>query len=322
MSIPVSKLLNHSAIYLNLELICGKDYLSVRNISSYKIQKPSLALAGFVKHIHKDRIQILGETEISYLSSLDSDKRCGSIKNLLEQDVACLVVTKKLDIPYEVIKIAEIYKVPLFRTDLDTETAINNIQSFLESELAYFKVLHGTLLNMLGLGVLLIGRSGIGKSETALELVDKGHTLVADDMVKVFLKKGQLIGKANVDFLYYLELRGLGLINIRELFGIRAVMLEYKIDLVVEFKDWDKYADCERLGLDTKYYNIFEKKIPYIVLPVYPGRNMSVLIETAAKDLLLKKMGMNASKELSNKLLEKISKNRERLENKHKKDEQ
>lgn len=316
MSITVSKLITIEAKQLDLKLIYGKDVVDSKTIESYKIQKPGLALAGYVKHIHSKRVQILGETEISYLWSLDSTERERAIENLCKTDISCLVVTKNLKIPCEVIRVVKKYNIPLLKTQLDTECSITYIQSFLESKLAPFEVLHGNFMDIYGIGVLIIGRSGIGKSECALELINKGHRLVSDDSVIIRLKQNHLVGRCDETFRYYIELRGLGIVNIKEIFGIGSITIEKEINLVIKFVDWKKDTSYERLGLNNDYFRLFNIKLPFVVLPVYPGRDMSVLVETAAKNYLLKNIGQNVAEEFNAKLIKKISENREVLEKK------
>ena len=321
MSITVSKLITIEAKQLDLKLIYGKDIVDSRTIESYKIQKPGLALAGYVKHIHSKRVQILGETEISYLWSLDSTEREKAIENLCKTNISCLVVTKNQKIPCEVIRIVKEYDIPLLKTQLDTESTITGIQFFLESKLAPFEVLHGNFMDIYGIGVLIIGRSGIGKSECALELINKGHRLVSDDSVVVRLKQNNLVGRCDATFQYFIELRGLGIVNIKEIFGIGSITMEKVINFVIKFVDWKKNTSYERLGLSNDYFRLFNVKLPLISLPVYPGRDMSVLVEAAAKNYLLKSIGQNVAEEFNAKLIKKISENRELLEKKLKEED-
>ena len=315
MSITVSKLLTVEAKQLDLKLIYGKNIINTKMIESYKIQKPGLALAGYTKHIHSGRVQILGETEISYLWSLDLNGRVKAINNLCDdKEIACLIVTKNLKIPCELIKVIKQYDVPLLKTHHNTETAIIYIQSYLESKLSPFEILHGNFMDVYGVGILIIGRSGIGKSECALELINKGHRLVSDDSVIVRLKQNYLTGRCDETFQYFIELRGLGIVNVKEIFGIGSITLEKTIDLVIKFVDWGKNSNYDRLGLDDDYFKLFNVKLPLISLPVYPGRDMSVLVETAAKNYLLKSIGRNVAEEFNTKLMRKISENRELLE--------
>lgn len=314
MSIAVSKLLSLEAKKLDLKLLYGKNIINTKSIENCKTQRPGLALAGYSKYIDSGSIQILGETEISYIWDLEPESRLKALENLCNKDIPCIIVTKNLKIPYELIIIAKQYKIPLLKTQRNTEVAIVTIQSYLESRLSPYEILHGNFMDVYGVGILIIGRSGIGKSECALELVNKGHRIIADDSVVVRLKQNQLIGYCDETFQNLIELRGLGIINIKELFGIGSIMFEKIIDLVIKFIDWEKNTDYDRLGLDNDYFKLFNISIPLISLPVYPGRNMSVLIETAAKNYVLKSIGRNIAEEFNTKLMRKISENRELLE--------
>lgn len=311
--LPVSIFLSTQANGLCLKLIYGRKFLDSFFIESFKIQRPGLALAGFVKHIHAGRVQILGETEISYLLDQTDDERYKSLEGLCKKNVACLIVTKNLKIPYGLVKIFQSIKLPLFRTHYDTETAIVTIQSFLDDLLAPYEIIHGNFIDVFGVGVLILGRSGIGKSECALELINRGHRLVADDAVIVRLRRNFLSGKSDETLLYHLEVRGLGVINIKEMFGISSVTLEKQLNVVIKFIDWQKDKDFDRSGLDNETFELFNIKIPFVILPVYPGRNMAVLVETAAKNYLLKSAGIDMASAFSAKLQEKIKENREEL---------
>jgi HPr kinase/phosphorylase len=314
MSIAVSKLLSLEAKNLDLKLVYGKNIINSKNIENCKTQRPGLALAGYSKYIDIGSIQILGETEISYIWTLEPVSRLRALENLCNKDIPCLIVTKNLKIPYELIMTAKKNKIPLLKTPLSTESATINIQSYLESKLSPREILHGNFMDIYGVGVLIIGKSGIGKSECALELVNKGHRLIADDAVVVRSKQNNLIGYCDETFQNLIEIRGLGIINVKELFGIGSIVLEKIIDLVIKFVDWEKNTDYDRLGLDNDYFKLFNINLPLILLPVYPGRNMSVLIETAAKNYILRCTGKNAAEEFNMKLLRKISENRELLE--------
>jgi HPr kinase/phosphorylase len=314
MSITVSKLLSLEAKKLDLKLIYGKNIINSKTIENCKTQRPGLALAGYSKHIDNGSMQILGETEISYIWNLEPESRSKALENLCNKNIPCLIVTKNLKIPYELIITVKQYKIPLLKTRYATESAIINIQSYLESKLSPCEILHGNFMDVYGVGVLIIGKSGIGKSECALELVNNGHRLIADDSVVVRLKQNNLIGYCDETFQNLIEIRGLGIINIKELFGIGSIVLEKTIDLVINFVDWEKNTDYDRLGLDNDYFKLFNINLPLILLPVYPGRNMSVLIETAAKNYVLKSTGKNIAEEFNMKLLRKISENRELLE--------
>jgi len=301
-SIPVSELLAPEAENLKLKLIYGKRKVFEKFIDNHRIQKPGLALAGFTDHIHKGRVQILGNTEISYLNSLDEKKKYDAITGLCKKDISCIVVTKNQHIPKVVIDACKEYGIPLFKTPLKSSIAINEISSYLEEKLAPTTNMHGVLVDVHGVGVLILGRSGIGKSECALELVKRGHRLVADDVVIIKKKQDFLVGFGDDLLVNHLEVRGLGILNIKEMYGIGAIRLRKRVELVVNLIDWNKDGDYDRLGIDKKVFTILDVDLPLVNIPVSPGRNIAIIIEAAAKNHLLKLMGFDAAVEFNNKL--------------------
>lgn len=308
--ISVSELLLPEASHLELKLVYGKKSVENRFLVNYRIQKPGLALAGYTDHIHEGRVQILGNTEISYLLSLSLGDAQKSLRHLCEKKIACFVVTKNLKIPHVFIDIVKEFDIPLFRTKLLSSLAINNITSYLEDKLAPELVIHGVFMDVHGIGVLITGRSGIGKSECALELIKRGHRLVADDAVHIKSKQDYLIGTSNDLLTYNIEVRGLGILNVKDMFGVNAIRMRKKLEVVVNFIDWKSDEVYDRTGLDAQVQEILGKNLPLITLPVSPGRNMAVIVEAAAKNLLLKYMGYDAAKEFETKLLTRIEQNR------------
>ncbi|MEC9493111.1 HPr(Ser) kinase/phosphatase [Flexistipes sp.] len=304
--VAVSELLGDDAKHLKLELLYGKAWLDSKFISSFRIQKPGLGLAGYTDHIHGGRVQILGNTEISYLQTLTRDDRYFSISELCKKDIACFVVTKNLKVPSELLTCVKKHNIPLMRTALVSSEAITKISDFLEYKLAPETVIHGVLMDVYGVGVLIIGRSGIGKSECALELIKRGHRLAADDAVHIIRKQDFLIGASNDLLHYHIELRGLGILNVKDMYGVNAIRVRKKVELVVNFVDWNSEESYERTGLDNKYFEILGIHLPIIMLPVSPGRNMAVIVESAAKNQLLKYMGYDAAREFENKLNKKL----------------
>jgi HPr kinase/phosphorylase len=308
--VPVSELLLPEAKDLELKLIYGKKSIHTKYLTNYRIQKPGLALAGYTDHIHSGRVQILGNTEISYLSTLPEEVAFENLKKLCSKDIACFVVTKNLKIPHILIDIVKDYEVPLFKTTLLSSIAIAEITSYLEDRLAPEIIIHGVLLDVHGVGVLIIGRSGIGKSECALELIKRGHRLIADDAVHINRKQDYLVGTSNDLLKYNIEVRGLGILNVKDMYGVNAIRLRKRVEVVVNFIDWKSDEYYDRTGLDNQKYDILGLKLPMITLPVSPGRNMAVIVEAAAKNHLLKYMGYDAAKEFEEKLLKKIENNR------------
>jgi HPr kinase/phosphorylase len=303
-SITVEGLLKSraEAIGLPFELLGGRDGLQ-RTISSPHIQKTGLALAGFDAYLQPARILVFGESEIRYLESLDVANRLNVLAAAFSHDIPCVLITGGWEPPVELLAASDRYQVPLLRTAVSTPVSIAKIEYLLDDELAEREVIHGVLMDMLGLGVLLIGESGIGKSECALDLVVRGHRLVADDTVEI-RRRGEttLIGTCPELTRHHMEIRGLGLINVRDLFGVAAIRNAKRIELVVQLERWDPDRDYERLGLDELRYEILGLKVPLISMPVAPGRSLGVLVEVAARNQLLRTRGLNAARDLATRL--------------------
>jgi HPr kinase/phosphorylase len=292
-AINIYTLIKHVPDEYPLEIIAGSDGLKNRVITSPRIQKLGLALAGFNHYIHEGRIQIVGQSEIKYLEHLDAEKRRKSILNLELSKIACILITKDLAPPAELIEIANEFQLPILRTSLVSSFAITNITTYLQSELARQITVHGVLMEMYGLGVLMTGVSGIGKSECALDLITRGHRLISDDSVQIKLIGEKLEGNAPELVREHLEIRGLGILNIKELFGVASIGTAKPVDLCIRFVPWEKFENFTRLGNESETEDILGKKIPLVILPVSRGRNLSTLVETAVRAFLLKKTGKN-----------------------------
>jgi HPr kinase/phosphorylase len=306
-SITVAEFVEKSPADLQLETIVGGDFLNEKIITSARIQKLGLALAGFAHYIHEGRIQIVGQSEISYLKQLSKEDRIKAIQNLDLEKISCILITKKLEPPEEFISITKRAKVPVLRTSKVSSLAIGTVSDFLQKALAPQMTVHAVLLGMYGLGVLIKGKSGIGKSECALDLIARGHQLISDDVV-IIKRIGDVLEGSATELTYeHLEIRGLGIINIRDLFGVSAVSKQKNIDLCIELKDWEEVKEIERLGLETHEEKFFGISIPKVLLPVSPGRNLSTLVETAVKIHLLKSKGYNAVENLLKKHSEKLA---------------
>jgi HPr kinase/phosphorylase len=303
-SITVEGLLNSraEAIGLPFELLGGQDGLQ-RTISSPHIQKTGLALAGFDVYLQPARILIFGESEVRYLESLDVASRMNVLAAAFSHDIPCVLITGGWNAPVELLAASDRYHIPLLRTPVSTPVSIAKIEYLLDDELAERQVMHGVLMDMLGLGVLIIGESGIGKSECALDLVVRGHRLVADDTVEI-RRRGEttLIGTCPELTRHHMEIRGLGLINVRDLFGVAAIRNAKRVELVVQLERWDPDREYERLGLDEPRYDILGLKVPLIRMPVAPGRSLGVLVEVAARNQLLRTRGLHAARDLATRL--------------------
>ncbi|HXI60103.1 MAG TPA: HPr(Ser) kinase/phosphatase [Polyangia bacterium] len=309
--LTVRSLLDESS-GLRLVLLAGESGLG-RPITIHRIQKPGLALAGFVRQVHPERVQVLGSTEISYLQTLSEEDARRAVEGFVGLNPACVVVTKGLDVPAILLDVADRSGVPLLRTPVVSSVAIDAIQKHLELQLAPTASIHAVLLDVLGVGVLLLGKSGIGKSEAALDLIMRGHRLVADDLVEVRRTSGDvLVGWASELIKHHMEVRGLGIINIKDMFGVAAVRDEKRIELVLELMKWDQTESHDRLGLDEMVYPILEVPVPLLRIPVSPGRNVSSLIEVAARNRLLQVRGHHSAREFQERLDRALADARER----------
>jgi len=294
------------ALDLSIELLAGSRGLD-RLITNPHPQKIGLALAGFQEYLRPGRVLVFGESEIRYLENLDSDARSERIRQALALDFPCVLITGGFTPPSEMTVEAEQAGVPLLKTAVITPTAIAKLTSILEDSLAERTVLHAVLMDILGLGVLIVGDSGIGKSECALDLIVRGHRLVADDTVEIRRRAETiLIGTCPELTRHHMELRGLGVINVKDLFGIASTRASKRVELVVQLERWDPTREYERLGLDGDLHEVLGLRVPLIRMPVAPGRNIAILVEVAARNQLLRSRGHHAARALAERLEEKL----------------
>jgi HPr kinase/phosphorylase len=306
-SIKIELLLNDGQFDLRLELLAGEAGLDRKLVSS-RIQKPGLALAGFTEHIHKDRMQVFGNTEMSYLATLKSEEGRERMRKLFHLPIACLVVTKNLHVDEMMKREAADARVPLLRTSHLSSVFIDNVERFLQEALTITSSVHGVLIDVIGVGVLILGKSGIGKSELALDLVTRGHRLVADDIVDLKKRQGgSVYGSGSEIIKHHMEIRGIGIINIKDLFGVSAVRDRKKVEMVVELVEWDDKVEYDRLGLDDQKYAILDTEVPLLVIPVRPGRNLTTIVEVAARNHLLKLQGHYSARDFQDKLSRQIA---------------
>ena len=288
-TVTIDQLLTDPDAGLDLQLRAGREGLS-REISVPRIQKPGLALSGYLEEIHDDRLLSLGGTEIAYLTSLSPTKRGLAVKTVMASSPACIVVTRGLEPPAEFLVACDDDEVPLLMSKLVSAEFIARVTAWLQDHLAPTSSVHGVLLDVLGIGILLLGKSGIGKSEAALDLLVRGHRLVADDIVRI---------RSVAELVYG---TGSGIINIKDIFGIAAVRDTKKIELVIELAEWDPSEEYDRLGTDELSHEILGAAVPKLRVPVRPGRSIATIIEVAARNQLLKAMGHNSALEFQNKL--------------------
>jgi HPr kinase/phosphorylase len=303
----IRTLLSALRVELGLEIIAGQEGLD-RRVSAASIQKPGLALAGFVEMFKPGRMQVFGRTEIDYLWSLVPKQRRQAVDNLLSCLPPAVVVTRGSDIPEQLIGAADTYNVPLLQTGLRSSIFVDSLHRYLSNRLARVRSVHGVLVDVFGVGVLMIGKSGIGKSECALELVMRGHRLVADDVIEISKRPpSTIIGSGAELIRHHMEIRGLGIINVRDLFGVAAIRELKRIDLVVSLEDWDDEKTYERLGVSKNTHEILSVVLPKVLIPVRPGRSLTAIVEVAARNQLLKSMGHHSAMEFENRVQESLN---------------
>lgn len=272
-------------------------------VTSCDVNRPGLILSGYETYFDPERVQFLGLSEIEYLRGLDDAVREQRVKTFIGKQPPVIIVTRGLECPAEVLKSANEFKVPVVRTTDATSDFMSTLISYLNVELAPRVTRHGVLVEVSGEGVLILGDSGVGKSETAVELIKRGHRLIADDAVEIRrVSSKTLVGSAPDNIRHFIELRGIGIINARHIFGMGAVKMTEKIDMVVQLEPWDSNKVYDRMGIDNEYVSILGVEVPVTVVPVKPGRNLAVILEVAAMNNRQKKMGYNAARELLNKL--------------------
>lgn len=268
-------------------------------ITTNEINRPGIVLTGYTDYFDPLRIQILGWTELGFLQKMEKEEQDKALSYWLGLHPAAAVITRGLDIPDYFIQACEKYEVPLLRTNEETSPFLATLIQYLNSSLAPRITRHGVFCEVYGEGVLILGESGAGKSETAVELVKRGHRFIADDAVEIRkIDDHTLIGSSPNNIRHFIELRGIGMINARRLFGMGAVKVSEKINMVIQLEPWDSTKAYDRLGLDNEYTKILDVKVPVLTIPVNPGRNLAIIIETAAMNNRQKKMGYNAAREL------------------------
>jgi HPr kinase/phosphorylase len=300
-TITVEDLLEHRDGGLEFAVLAGREGLA-NAIESARIQKQGLVLTGMTEAVRDGRIQILGSTELDYLARCDEGARKLAAETLANSPAAAVVITRGLPCP-EALKVAcDRAGKPVLGCRQPSSKLIEDLQATLEKELAPSTSLHGVLVDILGLGILLLGKSGIGKSECALSLVARGHRLVADDVVEV-QRRGRLLFGSGVEVMrHLLEIRGLGIVDVKDLYGVGAVREHKRIELVVELAAWREGMQVDRLGLDVKWYQLLELELPYITIPVRPGRDLATMIEVAARNELLRHSKVHSAREFQQRL--------------------
>ncbi|NMA94461.1 MAG: HPr kinase/phosphorylase [Clostridiales bacterium] len=283
-------------------IYCAENVLSME-IDTSDINRPGLQFAGFFDYFDYHRIQVIGKSEMEYLKQQQPDAREKNLNEYFKHDIPCAIISRDMQIPEYIMHYAKKYKRPILRSRLSTTTLIDRLVGYLDSQLAPKITKHGVLLDIYGVGMFLMGESGIGKSETALELIKRGHRLVADDAVEIKkVAEHRLIGESPELIKHFMELRGIGIIDIKAMYGVGAVINNKPLDLAIQLEFWDSNKEYDRLGLVDEYTEILGAKVPKIVVPVRPGRNLAIIVEVAARNWRLKKLGYNAAQVIDDRL--------------------
>lgn len=292
---------------LALSLISEPQTLA-KKINSPHVNRPGLALAGFLEVFSAERIQVFGETEVRYLQSLKEEDLLSRTREMFKLDIPCIIVSKGLSLPPIIEYLANDLNIALLSSRFSTINLISHLSRYLQDIFALEKTIHANLVDVFGRGILLTGKSGIGKSECALDLIHRGHSLVGDDLITLRLIDDKLIGRPGRDLGYFMEIRGVGFVNVEHMFGIERTRKQKTIDMQIELMPWQDNMDYERIGFSDSYAEHLGVKIPIIYIPVSPGKNVSVIVEVAAMNMILKGVGYDAAEDFNQKLHEEIRK--------------
>ncbi len=293
------------------EFTCEKLYeaTNIDNImiSTADVNRPALQIVGYFDYFDPDRIQVMGKVELTYLEQFPAEKRKSLLRPLFERPIPCLVITRGMQVQPEMTELAKEYDITLLRTEETTSEFVSALISYLHVQIAPRKTRHGVLVEVYGEGILILGESGVGKSENAIELLKRGHRLVADDAVEIKrVSSKTLVGSAPDIIRHFVELRGIGIIDVKEIFGIGAVKDTESIDMIIHLEHWKEGKQYDRLGMVDEYTNIMGINVPSLTVPVRPGRNLAIIIEVAAMNNRQKRMGYNAAVELNNRLMKQM----------------
>jgi len=284
---------------INLKVVAGQNGLE-RKIVDANVTRPGLEFAGFFDFFEPKRIMLMGSKESSFLKTVDVNDSIERISKIFEMNPPCLICSLNVEVPDFLIELGNKYNVPILKSELRTTAISSNLYNYLQEKLAPVQTIHGVLMDINGMGTLIMGKSGIGKSETAMELIKRGHQLISDDRVDVFEKEpGNLIGRAPKVLQHYIELRGIGIVDVVHLFGAGAFRESKKIRLVVELENWEEGKYYDRLGIESETVRIFNTDVHKVVIPVLPGRNLALLVESAALNEKLKTFGINSALEFT-----------------------
>ncbi|MDH3733138.1 MAG: HPr(Ser) kinase/phosphatase [Gemmatimonadota bacterium] len=314
MSLKVEDLLERKRESLALEVVAGASGLE-RVIETPEVSSPGLALSGYTDRFVTTRVQVLGQTEVAYLAALPGERRREVLRFVFESGIPCVFVTKGLELPEDLVEIADAAEVTVLRTSFKTGDFFRRIQPYLEEEFAPQTSLHGSLADVYGVGLLFQGPSGIGKSECVLDLVERGHRLVADDLVFAHRRGSEvLIGRGHEMQQYHMEIRGIGIVDVRAMFGVRAVRHQKRIEVVVQLEEWSEDAHYDRTGLEAQTIELLGVDLPLVTVPLNPGKNITVIAEVVAMNHLLKYSGVETAEAFQASLIERLRPVRDYLE--------
>ena len=304
--ISIGKMLEDYGDQLSLLSVAGQEGIG-NTLSTSDVHRPGLALAGFLGLFTFDRVQVMGNTEMLYLSSLDPDVCRQTLETIFQFDIPCMVITDGNEVPPVMAELSNARHIPLLTTPFATTKFAHLFSYYLDDVFAPRTAIHGSLVDVYGIGLLFVGASGIGKSEIAVDLVERGHRLVADDVVLVSRKlQGIIVGSSGETLRDHIEIRGLGILNVRNMFGVRAVRMQKRIEVVVKLIKWDETAAYDRIGLDEDWISILDLEVPQVTVPIYPGKNITVIAETIALNYQLKIQGYHTAQEFNRRLVERM----------------
>ena len=310
-SLSVRELLDFAGELLALELINDIEEGPIP-VTVTDVHRPALALTGFMQNYLNERIQVLGETELLYINTRSEKERRQTVERMFSVPIVCIAITRALEVPEELLEGASRAGVPILRTPMLTTPFIHELTKYLDDYFAESDQLHGTLVDVYGVGLLFTGPSGIGKSEIALDLVERGHRLVADDTVHVQkIADDVLIGRGHQHLQHYMEIRGIGIINVQDLFGIRSVRVQKRVEVEVRLEERDPTSDWNRSGLEERVTSILGVDIPQVAVPLFPGKNITVISEVIAMNHMLKVYGINAAEKFNNLLIDMMKSDRQ-----------
>ena len=308
--IEVKELFDDNHERLQLTILAGANESGMnRRIEEKELHRPGLALAGFLELFTYHRVQILGNTETQYLKGLGVSERTAAIQKLMGFDIPCIIVANGNEPSTELVEQANVHHIPLIGSPRTTTDLIHLLSDYLDDRFAPWITIHGSLVDVYGTGMLFSGRSGIGKSEIALDLVERGHRLVADDVIRLDKKaEGVLMGSAPDMIRHIMEVRGVGLIDVRRMFGVRGIRMQKRVEVEVRLEEWDDSIEWERIGLDYESTTLLGVQIPMLRLPIFPGKNISMVAEVIALQIHLRVYGLNPAEELNKRMMEEVDK--------------